>query len=129
MMGVGNLEDWEEFSMKTFIFGLVMGLFFAITSGWICVKNGWVPPELSDKANKEAEKDAFIRGSRHGALMVMNYDRKSEGEEEFKSWDEFEAYADSLKDNNEAFRKRIDELIKKHEQAKKDFPEKPWAKK
>ncbi len=77
---------------------------------------------------KQRENEIYKKGATKGMLIVMNYERKSEGEEPFKDWAAVEAYGDSLK-GMEKFFQEIDEERAKKKKAKEDYPDKPWVKK
>jgi hypothetical protein len=92
-------------------------------------------PHAQTEPYKDGYKDGYIFGAHKGILIVVNYDRKNAGQEQYSSYEEFQKDLDVQAQKAGELEEFMNSLIKERKEADakkalaaKAFP-KPWVKK
>lgn len=85
---------------------------------------------LQTDTEKEAYKLGYVRGTQHGVLTVVNYDRKNAGEEPYATYEDFIKDLDRQHKDLAAVQEFISRIIKEKEaeEARKDAANKKYPK-
>jgi len=128
---IETLISWKRYAEIGYILmGFGLGLIFMSLVGWYIVQKNQIISK-SVLVDTIGYQKGYKVGFEKGVLLIANYDRKGEGKEPYKTYDEFDK---DLKKQSEGLKevqvmlKELDERIAKKKELKKQYPQ-PWIKK